>query len=108
MADVLAPWQQLPMYAVSDELAPTVATLGLEQNLNELRDNGYTIIAVDRALSDRLRAAILRSVEDAPGPNASFDRGAQRRSAKTPSSKKRASIPPSWRWPSTSAAAAAP
>jgi hypothetical protein len=64
---------QLPMYAVSDELAPTVAELGLEQNLEELRENGYTVISVDRDLTARLRAAILRSVEGAPGPNSSFD-----------------------------------
>ena len=62
------------MYAVSEELAPTVAKLGLEENLAELHEDGYTIISVDRALSDRLRAAVLRAVEDAPGPNASFDR----------------------------------
>jgi hypothetical protein len=74
MKEALAPWEQLPMYAVSDELAPTIAELGLERNLDELREDGYTIISVDRALTDRLRAAILRAVEDAPGPNASFDR----------------------------------
>lgn len=74
MGDVLALWDQLPMYAVSDELAPAIEALGLERHLDELRENGYTIIAVDRALTDRLRAAILRAVEDAPGPNASFDR----------------------------------
>ena len=74
MPDALAAWEQLPMYAVSDELAPTIAELGLEQNLNELREGGYTVISVDRRLTDRLRAAILTTVEDAPGPNASFDR----------------------------------
>ena len=74
MGDMLAPWEQLPMYAVSDELAPTIAELGLQQNLDELRDNGYTIISIERELSDRIRAAVLRAVEDAPGPNASFDR----------------------------------
>ena len=74
MPDVLAAWEQLPMYAVSDELAPTIAELGLEANLAELRENGYTIMSVDRELSDRLRAAVLRAVEDAPGPNSSFDR----------------------------------
>jgi hypothetical protein len=74
MQNALAVWEQLPMYAVSEELAPTIAELGLEQNLVDLREEGYTIITVDRALSDPLRAAILRSVEDAPGPNASFDR----------------------------------
>jgi hypothetical protein len=62
------------MYTVSEELAPPIEKLGLERNLDDLRQNGYTIIAVDRGLSDRLRAPILRAVEDAPGPNASFDR----------------------------------
>jgi Phytanoyl-CoA dioxygenase (PhyH) len=74
MPDALAPWEQLPMYAVSDELAPSIEKLGLERNLDELRQNGYTIITVDPELTARLRAAILRSVEDAPGPNSSFDR----------------------------------
>jgi hypothetical protein len=66
-------WEQLPMYAVSDELAPTIEELGLERNLDELRDNGYTIVEVDRNLTDRIRAATLRAVEGAPGPNSSFD-----------------------------------
>jgi Phytanoyl-CoA dioxygenase (PhyH) len=74
MPDALALWEQLPMYAVSDELAPSIEKLGLARNLDDLRQNGYTIITVDRGLSDRLRTAILRAVEDAPGPNASFDR----------------------------------
>ena len=74
MQNALAVWEQLPMYAISDELAPIIAELGLEQNLADLREDGYTVISVDRALTDRLRAAILRAVEDAPGPNASFDR----------------------------------
>ena len=67
-------WEQLPMYAVSDELAPRISEFGLERNLDELRENGYTIIPVDRELSDRVRAATLRSVEGAAAPNASFDR----------------------------------
>jgi hypothetical protein len=73
MPETLAPWEQLPMYAISDELAPTILELGLTRNLDELRENGYTIIKVDRALTDRIRAATLRGVEDASGPNASFD-----------------------------------
>ena len=36
MQDTLAPWEQLPMYAISDELAPTIEQLGLSQNLDEL------------------------------------------------------------------------
>ena len=107
MVDALAPWEQLPMYAVSDELAPTIAELGLEQNLDELRENGYTIISVDRALTDRLRAAVLRSVEEAPGPNASFDRACATPLGEDPVFEEACVHPASWRWPSTSAAAAA-
>jgi hypothetical protein len=73
MQETLAPWEQLPMYAVSDELAPTIEKLGLSRNLDELRENGYTIIEVDRDLSDRIRAATLQAVQGASGPNASFD-----------------------------------
>jgi hypothetical protein len=62
------------MHAVSDELAPRIAALGLEDNLAELREQGYTVIAADRAMTDRLREAILRATEHAPGPNSSFDR----------------------------------
>ena len=70
----LAPWEQLPMYAVSDELAPRIAEYGLERSLDELRENGYTIIQVDRELTDRIRVATLRAVEGDVSPNASFDR----------------------------------
>jgi hypothetical protein len=73
MQQQLAPWEQLPMYAVSDELAPTIQQLGLSRNVDDLRNIGYTIIQVDRALTDRIRAATLRAVEGAPGPNATFD-----------------------------------
>ena len=70
----LAAWEQLPMYAVSDELAPRIEELGLQRNLDDLRENGYTIIQVDRELTDRIRAATLRTVEGDVAPNASFDR----------------------------------
>jgi Phytanoyl-CoA dioxygenase (PhyH) len=73
MQETLAPWDQLPMYAISEELAPTIQELGLSRNLDELRENGYTVIDVDRELTDRIRAATLRAVEGAPGPNSSFD-----------------------------------
>lgn len=72
MPDTLAPWDQLPMYAVSDELAPTIAELGLERNLEELRETGYTIIQVGTELTDRIRTATLKAV-DGSGPNSSFD-----------------------------------
>ena len=75
MTEALEAWEQLPMYAVSDELAPTIADArASSRTSSDLREDGYTIITVDRDLSDRLRAAILRAVEDAPGPNSSFDR----------------------------------
>jgi Phytanoyl-CoA dioxygenase (PhyH) len=73
MQETLAPWEQLPMYAISDELAPMIEQYGLSRNLDELRKNGYTVIEVDRELTDRIRIATLRAVEGAPGPNSSFD-----------------------------------
>jgi hypothetical protein len=73
MQETLAPWDQLPMYAISDELAPTIHQLDLSRNLDELRENGYTVIKVDRELTGRIRTATLRAVEGAPGPNSSFD-----------------------------------
>jgi hypothetical protein len=73
MQETLAPWDQLPMYAISDELAPTIQELSLRRNLDELRVNGYTVIEVERELTDRIRTATLRAVEGAPGPNSSFD-----------------------------------
>lgn len=70
----LDPSQQLPMYAVSDELAPRVAQLGLESNLAELQEQGFTVVRAERDLTDRLREAILSATRDAPGPNATFER----------------------------------
>lgn len=70
----LAPSEQLPMYAVSEELAPRIAALGLERNLEEFQEHGYTVVSVDKDLTDRLREAILRATEGATGPNSSFDR----------------------------------
>lgn len=70
----LAPSDQLPMYAISEELAPRISALGLEANLKEIRDQGYTVIRADRDLTDRLREAILRVTADAPGPNSTFER----------------------------------
>ena len=72
--ETLNPWEQLPMYAVSDDLAPRIDALGIEGNLKELRENGYTVIQVDRGLTDRIRSAILRLVEGAAMPSATFDR----------------------------------
>ena len=72
MQDALEPWEQLPMYAVSDELAPRIQELRLEQNLREVQENGYTIIQVGSELTDRIRVAVLRTVEGG-SPNSSFD-----------------------------------
>lgn len=65
---------QLPMYAVSEELAPRIAEHGIAANLRELEEQGYTVISVDQELTDRLRAAILRATEHAKGPNSTFER----------------------------------
>lgn len=62
------------MYALSAELAPRIAALGLGRNLEELQAHGYTVVSVGRQLTDRLRPAILRVTDATPEPNSSFDK----------------------------------
>lgn len=51
-------------YAVPDDLAPRIRELGLEQNIRELVDVGYTVIRdpAAEAIADEVREAILRLV----------------------------------------------
>jgi hypothetical protein len=70
----ISPTGQLPMYGVSEELAPRIAKFGLERNLQELQEQGYTVIPVDRELTDRLRLAIFAATESAKEGNSTFDR----------------------------------
>lgn len=65
----------LPPEAISEELAPTIAALGLEENCRELVEFGYTVIK-DVASDDfnqRLREAILRTAsgDDPAAPRGS-------------------------------------
>jgi ectoine hydroxylase-related dioxygenase (phytanoyl-CoA dioxygenase family) len=50
------------MYDVSDELAPRIKALGLEENIDEIRELGYTVIenVASPEFFGRLRAAIQR------------------------------------------------
>jgi ectoine hydroxylase-related dioxygenase (phytanoyl-CoA dioxygenase family) len=50
------------MYAVSDELAPRIKALGLEKNIDEMKELGYTVIenVASPEFFSRLRAAIQR------------------------------------------------
>jgi hypothetical protein len=51
-----------PAYTPGPELANRVCELGLEQNLEDLRDLGFTVIhGIDPKLTARLRAAIVNS-----------------------------------------------
>lgn len=61
----LKPHESLPMHAVSEELAPRIEALGLERNVREMSELGYTVIEnvappqfIDR-LRDKLREAAL-------------------------------------------------
>ena len=49
--------------AVSDELAPTIAELGLEENCRQLVDEGYTVIenAASPEFNERFRDTIIRT-----------------------------------------------
>lgn len=53
----------LPPEAISDELAPTIAALGLAENCRELIELGYTVIkdAATPEFNQRLRDAIIRT-----------------------------------------------
>jgi hypothetical protein len=53
----------LPPEAISDELAPTVAELGLEDNCRELAELGYTVVenVSSPEFNQRLREAIIRT-----------------------------------------------
>lgn len=53
---------------VPDELAPTIRRLGLERNVQELLDWGYTVIQDPRglAIADAVREAIIRCVPARP------------------------------------------
>jgi ectoine hydroxylase-related dioxygenase (phytanoyl-CoA dioxygenase family) len=63
----LQPHESLPMFAVSDELAPRIRALGLERNVKEMAEFGCTVIenAAPPEFFERLRGAIKRcSAED--------------------------------------------
>lgn len=70
----LQPWEQLPMYTISDELAPEIDRLGLTDHLTRLRRDGFTVIPVDRDLTDRVRQAVRRLVTDHSEADGTFDR----------------------------------
>lgn len=54
------PASSLPMFAVSERLAPRIAEFGLEQNVREMQDVGYTVIKNVAAPNfiNELRAAL--------------------------------------------------
>jgi hypothetical protein len=58
----------LKPYEVSEELRPRIEALGLSENINQLRDDGYTVIkdAVPLDLLDELREDIHRLSDEGP------------------------------------------
>lgn len=61
--------ESLPMFAVSEELAATIAEFGLEKNIQEMEEVGYTVIKdVTKAeFTSQLRKAIIRCCEEDRG-----------------------------------------
>jgi ectoine hydroxylase-related dioxygenase (phytanoyl-CoA dioxygenase family) len=57
------------MFAVADELQPRMAALGLERNVREMEERGYTVIenVAPPAFIDRLREAIVKACEQDKG-----------------------------------------
>ena len=64
----------LDPYAVPETLAPAIDALNLRQNVREMVDQGYTVLQdpVAHALTDRVREAILRLVQETEGPSKGF------------------------------------
>lgn len=64
-----ADYETLPMFEVSDELAPRIQTFGLERNVREMRELGYTVFDSDapEAFIDKLRAAIRTAALETKG-----------------------------------------
>ncbi len=64
----------LDPYAVPETLAERVDALGLRQNVREMVDHGYTVIqdAEAHALTDEVREAILRLVQETEGASQGF------------------------------------
>ena len=62
--------ETLPPEAISDELAPTIAELGLTENCRQLAEEGWTVVenAATPAFNERLRNTILRLAGDGDGP----------------------------------------
>ena len=60
--------QNLPMYEVSEKLKPLIEKYGLEQNVADMRDKGWTVITgVPLDLNDRIRETILELSADVGG-----------------------------------------
>jgi ectoine hydroxylase-related dioxygenase (phytanoyl-CoA dioxygenase family) len=59
--------ESLPMYALSEELAPRIEALGLSENIHEMETLGYTVVkdVAPMEFIDRLREAVRRhALED--------------------------------------------
>lgn len=65
----LQPHESLPMFAVCDELALRIREHGLEQNVREMQELGYTVVTnvAPLAFFDTLRDAIRRSCAEEQG-----------------------------------------
>lgn len=63
------PHESVPPYGLSQALEARVGRLDMAQNLREMQDNGYTVLrdVAPMAVTDEIRAAILRLVEETDG-----------------------------------------
>ncbi len=67
-------YETITPYEVSESLAPRIKELGMEENLRQMEDVGYTVLedAAPIDLTERLREAILRLARETEGPRKGF------------------------------------
>jgi ectoine hydroxylase-related dioxygenase (phytanoyl-CoA dioxygenase family) len=65
----LTEFDSLPMFAVSEELGPRIEAFGLERNVREMAEQGYTVIddVASPEFIDRLREALIAATREAQG-----------------------------------------
>ncbi|WP_311269542.1 phytanoyl-CoA dioxygenase family protein [Sphingobium sp. WCS2017Hpa-17] len=68
-SSVVEDGSSLPMFALSDALAPAIASFGLEANVREMKEQGYTVLrnVAEPAFLDRLRSKLLEVTLEAKG-----------------------------------------
>ena len=67
-------YETIPPYEISESLALRIKELGMEENLRQMQEVGYTVLE-DAALidlTDRLREAIVRLAQETEGPRKGY------------------------------------